>query len=79
MEELENYEEYLSWCYCNNIYLYAFTQNCESGFCKITKWSNGEKQTGKKFFPVSEVDKVITQLYRDIYLKNNNNQILKTG
>lgn len=72
----ENYEEYLNWCYCNEIYLYAFSKNCEAGFCRITKWAKGVKQSGKKLFKVSEVGNVILNLHREIYLKNNNNQIV---
>lgn len=68
----ENYEEYQIWCFTKHIFLYAYTRDSPIGFCRIVKWVNYKPTLGKIDFPISNVEQKIEQLYRQIYLLNNN-------
>ena len=71
----ENIEEYYDWCFCNHIYFYSYLIDPIKKICTITKFVKGVATIGKKQFPASEVHQTIQELYKTVYLKNNNNII----
>ena len=57
------------WCFCKNIFFYAFP--AETGFYTVSKWVNGIPQHGEKLFPMALINRKMTELYEQVYLNNN--------
>lgn len=72
----EDLDFYQDWCFCKGIYLYGFTETSKPGYFKVVKWYKEVMQIGNQEFLITDADKVIFGYYREIYLKNNNNQIV---
>lgn len=67
----KNFENYIDWCFMKHIYFYSCIEDCPQGYCIIIKWVNGVATIGKKFFPVENIQSSINELYKLVYLKNN--------
>lgn len=70
MKTLEANTEHQDWCFTKEIYFYAYSANCPTGFCKIVKWVKGAQTIGQKLFPLDTIENTIDGLYKQIYNKN---------
>lgn len=62
---------FADWCFTNQIYFYGFTDGCDTGFCKIVKWVNGEPTFGTKIFPIINIKFTLKSLYEQVYKQSN--------